>query len=576
MKLLALLTLALCTGSLQAQVSSNELLHADQEPQNWLTYGGTYANQRYSLLKQVSTDNVKNLQLKWVWTPTDSPAEEKMECTPIVVNGILYAASLTSVVALDAVTGRQYWKFERSFNEDEFPLQRMYMVNKGVGILGNTVFWTTGWDNHLIALDAKTGRVKWEVTVADWSKGYVMNVPPLVVKNEVIVGTATDDRGANCFIAAYDAKTGKELWKTNMAPNSADDPAAKTWGGDTWKYGGDSVWNDGSYDPETNLVFYGTGNPNPVANGSQRSPGSKLDNLYSDCVMALDADTGKLKWYYQFTPADEYDYDATQIPVLADIDWNGQPRKVMMWANRNGVFYVLDRVTGKFLMGKPFVKVTWMTGFDENGRPIRVAKYWPKPDDPILISPGGQGGTNYYPPSYDPQTGFFYLSAWVNYEGFSGKEPIRPWKLNHLYTGGGWWPGFGQTGPPPDWPPAPPRPRLPGASMRRGSGAYRIPAEGYGAILALDPKTGEQKWEFKMVDYTECGVLSTAGGVVFGGGKDGIFVALDAKTGSPLWHANVGYGFQGMGSGPMTYAVNGKQYVITTGDNTMYAFALPD
>ncbi len=518
MKLSVLLVFALLTGSLQAQVTFNDLLHANQEPQNWLMYSGTYASHRYSLLTQINRKNVKDLQLKWIWRPTTTPADEKMECTPIVVNGVLYATSLTSVVALDAVTGRQYWKLSRPFNEDDFYGQRMYMVNKGVAIEGNTLFWTTGWSDHLLAIDARTGRVKWEVEVADWRKGYQLDVAPFVVKNEVIVGPATDDMGANCFLAAYDIHTGKEIWKFYTSPNTADDPAAKTWGGDTWKHGGSPVWNEGSYDPETNLVFYGTGNPNPVDNGDQRSPGSKFDNLYADCVIALDADTGKIKWYYQFTPADEYDWDSTQIPVLADIAWQGKPRKVMLWANRNGFFYVLDRATGKFLLGKPFIKVTWATGIDKNGRPIRVAKYWPKPMGGILVMPGGQGGTNYYPPSYDPQTGLFYVSAWENYEGFSGKRPILPWKQMHMYTGDGWWSGFGQTAPPADWPPAPARPRA-FARLRRGNANYRTEAEGYGAIVALDPKTGEKKWEFKMVNYTESGVLSTAGGLVFGGGR---------------------------------------------------------
>lgn len=575
MKLPMLVVLALLTGSLQAQVTFNRLLHANQEPQNWFTYGGTYASDRYSLLTQINRENVKNLQLKWVWRPTTTPADEKMENTPIVVNGVLYATSLTEVVALDAVTGRQYWKLSRPFNPEDFPGQRMYMVNKGVAIEGYTLFWTTGWSDHLLAIDARTGRVKWEVKVDDWNKGYQLDVPPLVVNHEVIVGPATDDMGANCFLAAFDVHTGKQLWKTYTAPNSADDPAAKTWAGETWKHGGSPVWNSGSYDPETNLVFWGTGNPNPVANGDQRSPGSKFDNLYSDSVIALDADTGKIKWYFQFTPADEYDYDATQVPVLADINWQGKPRKVMLWANRNGFFYVLDRQTGQFLFGKPFVKVTWATGLDKNGRPIRDPKHWPKPMGGIIVSPGGQGGTNYYPPSYDPQTGLFYLSVWENYEGFSGKRPILPWQQMHMYTGDGWWPGFGETEPPANWPPPPARPKLPGISMR-GNAAYKTEAEGYGAILALDPKTGEKKWEFKMVNYTESGVLSTAGGVVFGGGKDGIFVALDAETGQPLWHVNVGDGAGGMGSGPMSYAVNGKQYIITTADDTMYAFALPD
>ena len=569
MKLCVLLVFALLTGSLQAQVTFDRLLHASQEPQNWLTYGGTYANDRYSRLTQINQKNVKNLQLKWVWRPSTTPEDEKMENTPIVVNGVLYATSLTSVVALDAATGRQYWNLSRSFNPDDFHEQRMYMVNKGVAIEGNTLFWTTGWDDHLLAIDARTGRVKWEVEAADWKKGYQLNVPPLVVKHEVIVGPATDDMGANCFLAAFDIDTGKQLWKFYTSPVTADDPAAKTWGGDTWKHGGSPVWNDGSYDPETNLVFYGTGNPNPVANGDQRSPGGKLDNLYSDSVVAVDADTGKLKWYFQFTPDDEYDYDATQIPVLADITWEGKPRKVMFWANRNGFFYVLDRVTGQFLMGKPFIKVTWAEGIDNNGRPIRTSKYWPKPMGGVPVMPGSQGGTNYYPPSYDPQTGLFYLSVWDNYEGYSDKRPILPWEQMHLYTGDGWWPGFGEGSPPPDWPPAS-RPR---GKLTRSSPNYKTEAEGYGAIRAIDPKTGEKKWDFKMVDYTESGVLSTAGGVVFGGGKDGDFVALDAATGKPLWHVYLG---GSNASGPMTYSVNGKQYIIGTGNDTMYAFALPD
>ncbi len=572
MKWCMLAMFSLLTGSIQAQVTYQRLLHANKEPQNWLTYSGTYASDRYSLLTQVNRDNVKNLQLKWVYRPTTTPADEKMECTPIVVNGILYATSLTEVVALDAVTGRQYWKISRPFDPDDFHEQRMYMVNKGMAIEGDTLFWTTGWDDHLLAIDAATGRVKWEVEAADWKKGYQLNVPPLVVKNMVIVGPATDDMGANCFLAAFDIHTGKEIWKTYTAPVTADDPAAKTWGGDTWKHGGSPVWNDGSYDPELNLVYFGIGNPNPVANADQRSPGSKLDNLYSDSVVALDADTGKIKWHFQFTPADEYDWDSTQIPVLADINWDGQPRKVMMWGNRNGFFYVLDRETGKFLFGKAFINETWAKGLDKDGRPIRVAKYWPKPMGGIAVTPGAQGGTNYYPPSYDPQTGLFYMSVWENYQGFSGKRPIPPWQQMHMYTGDGWWPGFGETAPPADWPPAPARPRGRGG-LRRASPNYKTEAEGYGALLALDPKTGEKKWEFKMVNYTESGVLSTASGLVFGGGMDGDFLALDAATGKPLWHVNLG---GSNASGPMTYSVNRKQYVIGTGADTMYAFALPD
>jgi alcohol dehydrogenase (cytochrome c) len=564
-----LLLIAAClTGSLHAQVTYDRLLHADREPQNWLTYSGGYASNRYSLLTQINRDNVKNLQLKWVYHPTGHPEDEKMENTPLVVDGILYTGTMTELVALDAGTGRQYWKVTRPFNPDDYPTQRIYLVNKGFAIAGDTIFWASVVDCHLIAIDAKTGRVKWDIAAADWKAGYQFAAPPLVVKNMVILGPATNDMGANCYVAAFDITTGKELWRFYTSPVTADDPAAKTWGGDTWKHGGSPIWNGGSYDPETNLTYWGTGNPNPGWNGSERVPG---DNLYSDSVVAIDAGTGKLKWHYQFTPGDEYDWDSTQIPVLADIDWQGKPRKVMLWANRNGFFYVLDRATGEFLSGKPFVKETWADGIDKDGRPIKVAKFWPKPMGGIVVAPASQGGTNWYPPSYSPRTGLFYLSVWDNYQGLSTKQPFNRWTAGQLYTGGGWWPGLGEKGPPADWPARVPPPVA--QTHGRISASYKTEAEGYGAIRAIDPKTGDKKWDFKMVNFTECGVLSTGSDLVFGGGMDGNLVALDARTGEPLWHANLG-GVNA--SGPMTYAVNGKQYVVGTGGGVMYAFALPD
>ena len=558
MKLRVLVMFALLTGSIEAQVTFDRLLHANQEPQNWLTYSGTYASDRYSLLTQINRDNVKGLQMKWVYHPTTTPADGKMENTPLVVDGVLYAGSLTEVVALDAVTGRQYWKFSRSFDKKDYPGQHIYEVNKGLAIAGDTLFWATAVDCHLLAIDARTGRVKWDITVADWRKGYQLNVAPLVVKNMVILGPATNEMGANCFVAAYDIHTGKEIWKFYTSPNKADDPAAKTWADDSWKHGGSPVWNGGSYDPETNLTFWGTGNPNPGWNADQRGPG---DNLYSDSVVAIDADTGKLKWYFQFTPGDEYDWDSTQVPVLADIDWKGKPRKVMLWGNRNGFFYVLDRVTGQFLLGKAFIKETWALGIDKKGRPIKNPKYWPVPMGGIYVMPASQGGTNWYPPSYDPGTGLFYMSVWDNYTSLSPKQAFAPWKKGELYNGAEWWPGYDEHGPPPDHPPLVPTPA--GAeNVGYGTPNYKTKSEGYGAIRAIDPKSGEKKWDFDMVNYTECGVLSTAGGLVFGGGMDGDFVALDAATGKPLWHAYPG---GANASGPISYAVNGKQYIIGTG-----------
>jgi alcohol dehydrogenase (cytochrome c) len=310
MKLCMFLTLSLVVQPALAQVTYDRLLHAEQEPQNWLTYSGGYASNRYSMLTQINRNNVKNLQVKWVYHPT-GPEDAKMENTPLVVDGILYAGTMTEMVALDAGTSKQYWKVSRSFNRSDYVGQHVYSVNKGIAIAGDTLFWPTAVDCLLVAIDIKTGRVKWEITIADWKQGYQLNVPPLVVKNMIILGPATNEMGANCWIAAYDINTGKEIWKFNTAPVNADDPAAKTWTGDSWKHGGSPIWNGGSYDPETNLTFWGVGNPNPGWNGNQRAPG---DNLYSESVVALEADTGKLKWHFQFTPGDEYDWDSTQIP----------------------------------------------------------------------------------------------------------------------------------------------------------------------------------------------------------------------------------------------------------------------
>jgi alcohol dehydrogenase (cytochrome c) len=386
--------------------------------------------------------------------------------------------------------------------------------------------------------------------MAKWQKGYQYNVPPLVVRDKVILGPATNELGMNCWVAAYDAKTGKEVWKFYTNPESADEPIAKTWDGESWKHGGSPIWNAGSYDPETNLTFWGTGNPNPSMNGDSRSG----DNLYSDCVIALDADTGKLKWYYQFTPGDEYDWDSTQVPVLANMNWKGQPRKVMLWANRNGFFYVLDRGSGKFLLGKNFVKQNWALGIDEDGHPIKDPSHWPKPMGGIDTEPFVRGGTNWYPPSYSPRTELMYVPVREG-GGLSGKVDPGPWKQGQRYTGNG----------------------IDGRIVIKRPPAvlpkYKTEAEGYGAIRAIDPRTGQKKWDFKMVDYNEGGVLSTAGDLVFGGGVEGNFVAVDARTGALLWHVNLG---GQIASGPISYAVNGKQYVVGTGEGAMYVFALPD
>jgi alcohol dehydrogenase (cytochrome c) len=549
----ALLTLLLFAGSVHAQVTSDNILNASREPQNWLTYSGGYASQRYSLLDKINRDNVKDLQLKWVYRPAplasvgpEGGPNDKMEATPLVVNGIMYTVQGNDVVALDAASGRIFW----TFTYDIPPESNAYvLVCKGLAISGNTVFWAT-YDGHLIAIDATSGKAIWNKTLVEWRQGYQLNVAPLIIKNMVVLGAADNERGANCWVGAYDVKTGKELWRFWTAPNSPTDAIAKTWGGDSYKYGGAPIWVTGSYDPETNLTFWGTGDPNPGWNGDSR-PG---DNLYSDSVLALDADTGKLKWYYQFMPHDEFDLDSVQVPVLADIQWKGEPRKVMLWANRNGFFYVFDRTNGQFLMGKAFVKQNWNLGFDAKGRPIMAPGLTPKPEGAAFVRPGTQGGTNWYSPSFSPRTGFFYISTWENYSNYSPKSDPGPWVQNKRYMG-----ASSATST---------------AQRKRGvSPIFRTEEEGYGAVRAVDPQTGEKKWDFKMVNYTESGVLSTASDLVFSGGMEGNFFALDARDGRCLWKVGLG---GTVASGPITYSVDGHQYVAVAAKGALFAFALPE
>ena len=525
------LWLFVAAGSLLGQgVTFDRILHAREEPQNWLTYSGTVLGQRYSPLAQITPANVKNLELQWVF---QARSLEKFEATPLVVDGVLYTVQAPNdVIALDAVTGRIFWTFP--YNNAREAHACCGNVNRGLAILGDTLFMGT-LDAHLIALDAKTGRPLWNVKVANASDNYSITHAPLIVKNKVIVGAAGGDLGIRGFIAAFDAATGKEIWRFHTIPGPGE-PGHETWKDESWRKGGASIWNTGSYDAETNLTFWGTGNPQPDWDGRNR-PG---DNLYSDCVLALDADTGKLKWYYQFTPHDEMDYDSTQVPVLADMEWKGQPRKVMLWANRNGLMYVLDRVTGQFLLGKPFVEVNWMNGFDEKGRPMRVPGKVPTPQG-SLIKPTVLGGTNWYPPSYSPRTGLFYVSSWEN-TGTVATEGGRP-------------KGTGNT---------------PMAAATLATN-LKTEEEGYGAVRAFDPKTGERKWEFKMNDITWAGVLTTASDLLFSGGREGYFFALNARNGELLWKAALG---GQVNSGPMSYSVNGKQYVAVCAGNALFAFAL--
>jgi len=530
----ALAIVALLETTMGAQVTLDRLLKAAQEPQNWLAYSGTYDNQRHSPLTQITPANVRNLELQWVW---QARSLEKFEATALVVNGVLYTVQAPNdLVALDAVTGRVFWTYSHT------PAAQARTccgrVNRGVAILGDTLYMGT-IDAHLLAIDARSGQLIWDTVVANAAERYSITHAPLVVNNKVMVGTAGGDMGIRGLIAAFDAKTGKEAWRFYTIPGPGE-PGNDSWSGTSWMTGGAGVWNIGAYDPETNLTFWGTGNPAPDWDGRSRLG----DNLYSNSVVALDADTGKLKWHYQFTPHDELDYDSTQVPVLADIQWQGRPRKVMLWANRNGVMYVLDRRTGEFLKGKPYVKVNWMDGFDSKGRPHRVPGKVPTPEG-TLIQPHVHGATNWQPASFSPHTGLFYVAHFENSATIvtEGLSPRAAGINNRATT-------MGQVNLQP---------------------FYNTLDEAYGVVRAYDPATLEPKWEFKMADITWAGVLTTASDLVFSGGKEGYFFALDARSGQLLWKAALG---GQVNSGPMSYAVNGRQYVSVAAGSALFSFAL--
>jgi alcohol dehydrogenase (cytochrome c) len=520
---------------LAAQVTFDRILHADREPQNWLSYSGTPANQRYSLLDQVNTSTVKTLTQQWVW---QARSLEKFEATPLVVDGILYTVQAPNdVVALDAATGRVFW----TYHHEPAPESRVCCgrVNRGLAILGDTLYMGT-IDAHLLAIDARSGQLIWDTVVADVKQMYAITMAPNVIKDKVIVGTAGGDLGIRGIIAAFDAKTGKEVWRFRTIP-APGEPGNDTWSGDSWREGGASVWNVAAYDPDTNLAFWGTGNPAPDWDGRGRLG----DNLYSNSVVALDVDTGKMKWYYQFTPHDELDYDSTQVPVLADIDWNGSPRKVMLWANRNGIMYVLDRVTGEFLTGKPYVNHNWWAGFDAKGRLQRKAGM-EITSEPKLFRPHVHGAINWAPTSFSPRTGLYYVAHWENsgIVAVEGEFP-QPVGIHRRQT------AMGQVNLEP---------------------FFNNDDEAYGVIRAYDPHTLNPKWEYKMADITWGGVLSTAGDLVFGGGREGYLLALDARTGELLWRASLG---GQINAAPMSYAVNGRQYVAIAAGSALFSFALP-
>ncbi len=510
-------------------VTPERLVNADAEPHNWLMYSGNYSAQRYSGLDQIHRHNVAALEVAWVH---QLRVLDQAETTPLVVDGVMFITeSPSTVIAVDAASGRPYWRYEHQL-PDELVIC-CGRNNRGVAVHGDTVLMST-LDAHVVALDAKTGSVLWETEVQEASAGYSKTAAPLVVGDKVFAGVAGGEYGIRGLIDAYNLHTGKREWRFNTTPGP-DHPDNRSWSGESWRTGGAATWMTGSYDPELNLLYWGTGNPGPDYDGAVREG----DNLYSDSVVALDADSGELRWYFQFTPHDIHDWDSTQIPILADTMFNGEERKVILFPNRNAFFYVLDRETGEFLLGKPYATQTWAEGLDAEGRPILLPDKEPTPEG-TLVSPAISGGSNWWSPTYSPRTDLIYVMA---LDGET-KYFIRPVEYQE------------------------------GQSYRAGGGETPEPMENYlRAVRAISPQTGGVRWEFPVDSRTTSGLMSTAGDLVFGGTADGFFFALDALSGEALWHKNVGGRVH---AGPMGYAVDGKQYVAIAAGNAIFSFAVPE
>ncbi len=511
---------------LAAQVSFDRLRQSDSEPGNWLTYSGNYSSHRYSGLDQITGANVAHLRPAWVYQINTT---ERVEASPLVADGIMYLSEPGgSVTALDTLTGRPLWKYTRTLAKGTRGC--CGPVNRGVAILNDTVYVGT-YDAHLVALDIKSGIVRWDSEVADPKLGHSITGAPLAIRDKIVVGMAGGEYGVRGFIDAYDAKTGKRAWRFWTVPAKGE-PGIETWAGDTAKTGSATTWVTGSYDPDQNTVFWGTGNPGPDWNGDARGG----DNLYSDSLVALDGDTGKLKWYFQFTPHDLHDWDSTEVPVLADATVRGEKHKVVLFGNRNAFYYVLDRNNGKFLTGRQFAKQSWAKGLDDSGKAVVLPGSSPTTEG-AKIYPDLSGGTNWFSPSFSPHANLFFVAA--RDSGGIYLKGNAEYKPGAQFNGGGQSPIVGD--PP------------------------------IGFIRALSPETGELKWEFKLNSDADAGVLSTAGNLAFAGTNEGDFFALDALTGRAVWHFQTG---AAINANPVSYLSGGKQQVAIASGNSIFAFAL--
>jgi alcohol dehydrogenase (cytochrome c) len=523
---LALLVAILAPLGAHAQ-TAQDLINSAKNTENVLTYGMGYDLQRYSTLLQIDASNVQHLVPVWNYSLNDNRGEESQ---PLVIDGVMYLTTHDATMAIDALTGRQIWKSKVEYPPAAPRVACCGIVNRGLAAYDGKLFRTT-LDAHVVAYDMKSGKRLWKSKAIDFKTGYSMTVAPLVADGVVITGISGGEYGIRGFLDGWDPRTGKHLWRRYTVPS----PRAKggdTWPGDTWKHGGGATWLTGSYDPELDLVYWGVGNP-----GSWNALVRKGDNLYTNSVIAIRPKTGKIVWHYQFTPNDAFDYDGVNELILADLKVNGEERKVLMQANRNGFFYVIDRANGKLLAANPFVKVTWADGVDmTTGRPIKSAitkeMYAGKQ---VEVWPSAFGGKNWMPMSYNPQTGLAYANT-LNF-GWTYQAQVPKYRAGVFYFGAKF--------------------------------AWAYPKGPRGYLKAIDPMSGKAKWEVESDLPNFSGTLSTAGGLVFTGTETGAFKAYDAETGKELWQFQTGSGIVGQ---PITWSRDGRQYVtVTSGIGGVYA-----
>ena len=523
---------------LNIHVSSEQIKKAEENPGEWLSYSGSLSGWRYSSLSEITPANVSQLHVRWVHQSSSS--ERKFELTPLVVGDTIFVTEPpATVLALDAKTGKVIWEYQRPIavaGSNDRPNVGLPVCcgvqNRGLAILDNSLFFAS-LDGYLIAINANTGNVNWQTRVASPSDGFSLSAAPLIVNHSVVVGVAGGEYGIRGFLAAYDVTTGQQKWKFDTIPGPGE-AGHETWQSEAWKTGGGSTWVTGSYDPSLDLLYWGVGNPAPPFDGDVR-PG---DNLFTDSVVALHASSGKLAWYFQFTPHDEHDWDSTQTPILADLLIDGLERKVICWPNRNGFYYVLDRVTGQFLTGTPFVEINWAHGLTSLGRPIPAAANTVRGE---ITKPGYRGATIWQPAAFNPKLGLIFIDAMEGASIFTKTAPdhIPPRGPHGYFVGSG------------------------------GSPVGPVTT----VVRALDAATGAKRWEYSTQPTEEPyfgGMLATAGGLVFGASGGSLF-ALDAVTGKELWSVSLG----GMTvAPPISFTLEGQQVIAVFAGRAMFLFGL--